>query len=575
MSHEEHIPAGAASRRRQWPVPAWFPGYRREWLRLDVIAGLTAAAVVIPKAMAYAAVAGLPLEVGLYASLVPMVVYALIGTASRASYSVTTMMAILTAGEIARVAPGGDPATLIAAASTLSLLAGLFLLAGRALRLGFISDFISDPVLTGLKAAAGVMIIVDQIPKMLGIHFDKGHIVMNIASIMRHLSEISPATLILAATTLLLVIVLERRFPRSPAPLIAVALGLAVAVLPGIEQTGIELVGKIRPGLPPLVMPDLSLARQLWPGALGIALMSFIDTVTAGRAFVRHGEPRPAVNREMFAGGLANVAGSFVGAMPSAAGMAQTAVNSGAGARTQAAELVTAAVVGVTLLFLGPVIQFLPHATLAAVVVAVSLSMISPAEFRAIRRVRHVEFRWALISLVGILALGTMNGLLVAAAISVLTLFYQSIHPPVYPLARKPGTDVFRPLSPEHPRDQTLPGLLILRTEGRLHFANAQRAGDNMWRLVREEKPQVLLLDFSAVPDLEYTALKMLTDAEDRLRQGGVTVWLAALNPEVLKVIESAAQGQPMGHARVFANVEQAFEAYQGGLHQTDKEDEV
>jgi len=214
------------------------------------------------------------------------------------------------------------------------------------------------------------------------------------------------------------------------------------------------------------------------------------------------------------------------------------------------------------LLFLAPVIALLPKATLAAVVVVTTMGLLNPADFRTIRRVRHVEFRWALVALVGVVLLGSLNGILVAITVSLLALVYHSNHPPVYMLVRKPGTNVFRPISPEHPEDETYTGLLIVRTEGRIHFANAQRVGEKMWTLIQEIKPRVVLLDCSAVPDIEYTALRMLTDAEETLRESGMTLWLAALNPKALDVIKKISLGKILGRERMFFNVEQAVSAW-------------
>ena len=542
-----------------WPVH-----YPRDWLRFDVIAGLTTAAVVIPKSMAFAAIAGLPAEAGLYTALVPMLVYAMLGTSRPLSVSTTSTIAILTAGALATIAPNSSPDQLLAAASTLALLAGVMLMLASALRLGFVANFIAEPVLTGFKAGIGLVIVVDQIPKLLGVHFDKAGFFRNLLSIAEHLPESSVPTVVLALTTLALVFGAERFLPRAPAPLLAVIAGVAASGFFALESAGIETVGTVRAGLPPLRLPDLSLVGQLWPAALGIALMSFTETIATGRTFVARGEPRPQPDRELLALGVANALGSFFRIMPAGGGTSQTAVNRRAGAKSQAAALVSVAVVAGVLLFLAPIIALLPQATLAAVVVATTVPLVNPRDFRTIRAVRHVEFRWALIALVGVALLGSLNGILVAVIASLLALVYHSNHPPVYALARKPGTNVFRPQSAEHPEDELLPGLLIVRTEGRIHFANAERVGDKMWPLVHAAKPEVVVLDCSAVPDIEYTALRMLTDAEEKLRDAGITLWLAALNPEALRVIERAPLGRTLGRERMFFNLNEAIAAWSG-----------
>jgi SulP family sulfate permease len=540
----------------------WLFRYPKEWLRLDLVAGVTTAAVVIPKAMAYATIAGLPVEVGLYTAFIPMVIYAILGTSRPLSFSTTSTIAILVAAELASLGPGGDPGRLIVAASTLALLVGAFLLLAGIFRMGFIANFISDPVLTGFKAGIGLVIVVDQVPKLLGVHFDKGPFFQNILSIFQHLPATSVPTLLLALATLALVFGLEHFLPRAPAPLFAVVLGIAASGLLALKQSGVELVGNIPSGLPTPVLPDLSLIGTLWPSALGIALMAYIESIAAGRAFIRHGDSRPDSNRELIALGFANLAGSVFRIIPAGGGTSQTAVNDRAGARTQLAEVVTAGIVLAALLFLSPLFSLMPQATLAAVVVATTVGLLSPKEFRAILQIRYAEFWWAVIAFAGVAVLGTLHGILVAVAISLMTLMYAANHPPIYALGRKPGTDVFRPLSTEHPEDETFPGLLIVRTEGMMTFASAPRIGDGLRALIDEAKPQVLLFDFRAVPNIEYTALKLLSDFEEKQREAGITLWLAALNPKVLNVVKRSSVFTTLGYERMFFNVQQGVETY-------------
>lgn len=544
------------------PLLGWLPAYQGGWLKFDIVAGLTAAAVVIPKAMACATIAGLPIEVGLYTALIPMVIYAILGTSRQLSVSTTMTIAILTASALATLAPTRSPGELVVAATTLALMVGAFLLLAGVFRLGFIANFISDPVLTGFKGGIGLVIIVDQVPKLLGIHFAKGPFLQNILSIFGHLPELSVPTLLLALATLLLVFGLEHFLPRSPAPLFAVVLGIAASGFLVLKQLGVELVGNIPAGLPTPVWPELSLIWELWPAALGIALMAYVESVAAGRAFVRKGDPQPDPNQELLALGMANLAAGFFRVLPAGGGTSQTAVNEKAGARTQAAELVTAGIVMATLLFLAPLFSLMPQATLAAVVIATTASLLSPKEFLAILRVRYAEFWWAVIALVGVVIFGTLQGILIAVVISILTLMYAANHPPIYALGRKPGTGVFRPLSPDNPEDETLPGLLIVRTEGTLTFASAPRIRENMWALIEETNPRVLLIDLSAVPNIEYTVLKQMSQFHEKLRERGIILWLAALNPKALEVVKRSSIFAELGYKRMFFNVEQAVESY-------------
>jgi SulP family sulfate permease len=545
-----------------FPIFTWLRSYRKEWLRFDLVAGLTTSAVVIPKAMAYAAIAGLPLVVGLYTSLVMLAVYAMMGTSRLLSVTTSSTIAILAAGVFSEVAVGGDAAALLSVSATLSLLVGAFLLLGGLLRLGVVANLISDSVLTGFKAGIGIVIVLDQVPKLLGVHISKAGFFRDIGSILGHLPETSLPTLLLALAMLALMLGLEHFAPKLPAPLITVAVGIALSAFAGFDKVGISLVGTVQAGLPSFALPGITLVEQLWPAALGIALMSFVETAAAGRAFIFHGDPTPDANRELVATGAANLVGSLFHVMPGGGGTSQTAVNMGSGARSQVSGLVAAAVIIATLLFLAPLFGMMPNATLAAVVIVASIGLVSPADFRAILQIRSVEFRWALIAMVGVLLLGTLKGILVAVLVSMVSLAIRGSLHPLLILGRKPGTNVFRARSPEHPDDETFPGLLLVQPEGAIHFANAQRLGQQLRAVINEFNPRVVVIYMRAVHELEYTALRMLADGEEQLRENGIELWLVGMNPGVLKVIELSPLGEHLGHERMFFTMEQAVERY-------------
>ncbi|MBK6786535.1 MAG: SulP family inorganic anion transporter [Betaproteobacteria bacterium] len=545
----------------QAAAPASPPG--AGGLRFDIVAGLTAAAVVLPKAMAYASVAGLPVAVGLYTALVPMVIYALLGTSRVLSVSSTTTLAILAGTQLGLAVPDGDPARLLAATATLVALVGVLLMLAAVLRLGFVANFISTPVLTGFKAGIGLVIVLDQVPKLLGIHITKQGFFHDLLSVVQHVPETSLLTLAVAAATFAVLIGMERLWPHSPAPLVAVGGGIAAAWFFGLQDQGVSIVGLIPQGLPALTMPDLALVEDLLPGALGIALMSFTETIAAGRAFAAPTDPPIQANRELIATGAANLGGALLGAMPAGGGTSQTAVVRSAGGQSQKASLVTAGAALATMLLLAPLLGLMPNATLAAVVIVYSVGLIQPAEFRAIRSVRAMEFRWALIACLGVLVFGTLKGIVVAIIVSMIGLASQAANPRVSVIGRKRGADLLRPLSPEHPDDETFPGLLIVRPEGRLFFVNAQNVGEQINALLQQYQPRVLVLDMSRVPDIEYSALQALMEGEKRLTERGIVVWLAALNPGVLEVARHAGLEQQLGRERLLFNARAAIERYQ------------
>lgn len=370
-------------------------------------------------------------------------------------------------------------------------------------------------------------------------------------------------TLAIALVTLVLLVFMEWRFPHSPAPLLGVAIGIALVWGLGLNKQGVSIVGTIPTGLPALQLPDLALVLQLLPGAAGIALMSFTETIAAGRAFVGEGEPELNPNRELVATGLANLGGAFCGSMPAGGGTSQTAVVRSVGGVSQRASVVTATMALATMLFLAPLLSWLPHATLAVVVIVYSVGLIQPGEFRKIGQIRMMEFRWAIIACLGVLIFGTLQGIVVAILASLLGLASQTAQPRVYVIGRKPGEDVLRPLSERHPDDETFAGLLILRPEGRLFFINVQHVAARIRQLIAQYQPRVVVLDMSRVTDVEYSALMMLVEGDQHARLKGGELWLAGLNPEVLENVRRCGLARQLGETRLLFNARAAIRQYQ------------
>lgn len=544
------MPPGASSE---------IPSRGAETWRDDLVAGVGASAVVLPMAMAYASIAGLPVGVGLYTAFLPMLVYALLGSSNVLSVSSTSTLAILAGAQLASVVPNGEPTRLLVAMVTLTLLVGAILLLAGLLRLGFVASFISSPVLTGFKAGVGLVIVVDQLPKLLGFAIEKRGFFLDLAALVRHLPEISLPTVAVSAATLAILLVFEHFGRRSLAPLVAVGAGIAASWWLDLPGRGVPAVGEIPSGLPHPAWPDIDLARQLWPGALGIALMSFTESIAAARAFSGPDDSPVVANRELLALGAANVAGAFSGTMPAGGGTSQTAVARAAGARSRRAAGVTAMMAVATLSFLAPVLEHLPIACLAAVVTVYAALLIQPGEFSAIHRTRNLEFVWALVAGVGVLVFGTLHGVEVAIIVSLVGLAHQTAHPPVHVVARKPGSDILRPLSPEHPHDELFGDLLIVRPEGRIYFINAQYVGERIRHLIAQYRPKVFVLDMSRVNDIEYTALQMLRTGFRHAAEHGEPAWLAGLNPGVLEVVRHSGWAEELGPERLLFDARTAI----------------
>jgi sulfate permease, SulP family len=546
---------------------SWLLTYRRECLRADIIAGMTTVAVVIPKAMACAVIAGLPVEIGLYTALAAMLIYPLLGGSRALSVSSTSAIAMLTASVVIADIAGASGAGPVVIAATLAFLVGSILLLARLLRLGFLANFISKPVLVGFTAGVGVVIIIGQLKSVLGVSIASHNTVGILRELPTQLGNVHALTMLVGAIGILLLVGMHRMHSKIPAPLVWVALAIAASMLFGLGERGLKLIGVVPSGLPTLLLPAWNLMPSLLPAALGIALMSFTESIAAARTFW-HSEDKPIKpNQELLAIGAANLATAMVGGMPAGGGTSQTAAAEQAGTRSQMAQWIGTLAVLSTLLLLSKLIGFLPEVALAALVIVVAAGMIKPSEFRAIAQVKRAEWAWALVTFAGVLLIGTLEGILIAVVVSMLTIMYQANHPPVYEVAYNKSKDVFRRLG-ENDDDQTITGLLMLRTEGRLTFANAANIEPKMHELIQQSNARVIVLECSAIPDIEYTALLILIDAEKKLRARGVRFCLAALNPDLLKTIERSPLGATLGHERMFFGLKNAVQAYEQGVLQ-------
>jgi high affinity sulfate transporter 1 len=548
------------------PFATWLFGYRREWLRGDLVGGMTAAAVVIPKVMAYGLIAGLTVEAGLYTALAAMLVYPLFGSSRALIVSTSSALAMLTASAAAAVSQshGADAGTV---AATLALLVGGIMVAGSVLRLGFLANFISLPVLIGFNAGVGIVIMVGQLKSVLGVQLESASTLGTLLELPSVLPQAHGLTMLVAAVGLVALFVLDRLFPRRPILLLVLGLSIAASLLFGFEALGLRTVGTFPSGLPSLTLPDVSLVAALWPAALGVALMSFTESITAARASWEEGEPLVRANQELLALGAANAAVAVVGGLPSDGAVSHTAIAKQAGARSQLAQWTAALAVVITLLLLAPAIAALPQAALGAVVLFIAFGMVKPKQFAAIARVRRTELVWALVTVVGVVAVGTLAGILIAVIISVLTLMYQANNPAVYAVVYDREQRLFH-REGDNEAAETFPGLLILRVEGRLMFANAEHVGDEMRALLAaaQPPPRVLVLECSAILDIEYTALVALAAAEQRLRGRGVELWLAGVNPGVRAVPARSPLAAASDRSRLFPNLHKALEVWQRGV---------
>jgi sulfate permease, SulP family len=535
----------------------WARDYRRGWLRSDSIAGAAAAAVVIPQALAYATIAGLPVEVGLYCAFVPTAVYAFLGTSRSLSVSTTSTISILTAGAIATAPVGSNPLTV---ASTLAVLSGALLVGAGLLRLGFVADFISRPVLTGFKVGMGITIAVGQLGNVLGEPVTGDSVLAKIRSALHHVGDASVPTVLVAVATVTGLLVLRRLAPRVPGPLVALAVGILAVSLFGLSR--VDTVANVPTGLPRPSLPDLGLTMALLPSAAGVALMVFTESIAAARAFRTPADPAVDADRELIALGAAGFAGGFFRAYPAGGGLSQTAVNDASGARSQLAGLVTAAATALTLLALAPLFSDLPLAVLAGIVLVASLGLADPAGLRALRSMRLDEYWLALVACAGVLVLGTLAGILVAILVSLGVLLWVMNHPPIVRLGRDPVSGSYRDVA-RNPELTAVPGMLIVRVESRLYFANARRVTMRMLEIVEDERPTpvVLLVDSEGIGDADITAAEAIEELHDTLERRGIELWAANVYGRMRELAERHERWSE-AQRRVFPTIDAAVEAF-------------
>jgi sulfate permease, SulP family len=543
------------------PVASWLRNYRVSWLRWDVTAGLTTAAVVIPQAMAYATIAGLPVEYGLYTALVPMIVYSLLGSARCLSVSTTSTIALLTASGIALAPEGAEPAAL---AAILAAEVGLFLVIAGFLRLGFLSSFISRPILAGFKIGMGLTVAASQLGKIMGVSISGETFFPKITSAASQIDDTNLWTLAIALASFATLLIIKRRVPRLPGPLLVFVGGMALMAITQLETRGVATVADVPGGLPQLDVPDLALVTALLPAAAGIALMAFVESIAAARAFRTQDEPPVDPNQELVALGGANLAGGLFQAIPAGGGLSQTAVNDRSGARSQVSSLVTASGVALVLLFLASLFVYVPEPVLGAIVLVAALGLIDVAGLRRIRHLRLDDYVFGVIAALGVLALGALPGLLLGVVVSLVTLFWKLNHPPIFILGRKPDTDVFREMGHD-PADIVYEDLMIARVESGLYFGNSQRVADRLSRMVDDapHRPRTLLLDLSAVPQIDSTAVEVFGDLAERLHLGGTEMWLAAMTTSVLEIAKAAPRwGDLEARRMIFPTLSEGVDAH-------------
>jgi high affinity sulfate transporter 1 len=552
----------------------WLTSYEKSHLLPDIIAAMTVWALMVPEAMAYASLAGMPPETGLYAALVAPLAYAFFGTSRHLNVGPSSTVAVLSFSIVAGLAVGNDQETFYALTAGLAIMTGaLFLIAGLA-RLGFLADFMSRPVLDGFIVGLAMTIAAGQLHKLFGIHVTGDNFFTDILAVLLNLDEAVLATTILGFGSLALLFLLEKVLPRIPAALVVTFASIIVVSALNLTQEGVEVIGEIPGGLPTLAWPDLMPHQwvSLIPGAIAIVVVGFAESIAAARTYARKHDYDVDPNQEMIALGASNAASGLVGSFVVDGSLSKTAAADGAGQKTQLASVILVSAVLVTILFFLWVFEMLPEATLGAIVIHAVWHLVDFDKIARYWKIRRDDFWAGFAALIGVLVFGLLVGLIIAVAVSFLLLLARVSRPSWSVLGRtvdEASDDVAYQDIVSHPDAETFPGLLIIRFDADLFFANANVFADSVSEAISaaDPKPRVVLFDAESVSDIDSTAMMAMRQLRDELAAEGIKLWTARMKTRVRETIDRV-DSLEMG--RVFPSVRAAVAAYQHEYGQGD-----
>lgn len=575
------LAANLRARGFKLPLARSLQSYGRAQLSADVAAGLTVGVVLIPQGMAYALIAGLPPVYGLYAAVVPMAVYALLGTSRHMSVGPAAMAALLVASGVAPLA-NGDPARYLTIAIFLSVLVGVIQLGMGLARAGFLINLLSHPVLAGFTSAAAIMIATSQLGGLTGLSLGREHVGEIVMEFAAAWPSTHGLTLIVGTLAIIAGVGLRKIFPKLPVPMTIVVMGTLASWLFGFGERGMQIVGAVPDGLPAPAVPGLDIpgftylgasltladVRALLPAALAIALVGFMESIAVAKVYASRYRYDIDADQELKALGIANLAAGIFQSFPATGGFSRTAVNVDAGAKTQVAALVSAGVIAVTLLFLTPLFYHLPKAILAAIIVVAVAGLVDVKGAKELWRVDRKDFALMLITFLATLALGIEEGILVGAALSIAVVLHQITIPHIATLGRMPGSNQYRNLA-RNPNAQPEDGIAILRMDASLFYGNAEAFRDTARAAVADTpEPRALVLDAYPMNRIDSTGLHMLHGLVVELQAMGVEAYFAGVKGPLRDKLSRGGVVDAVGEDHFVAEVWNAVNCVQEGTGQ-------
>jgi SulP family sulfate permease len=549
---------------RYLPILGWLPRYNRAWLVADIIAGLTLWGLVVPEGMAYAGVAGLPAQFGLYTLVASLLVYALFGSSRHLSVGATSATAALIASTVIAVgATTSDMATYSAYAVALVLVVGVVFLVAGVARLGWVTQFLSKPVMDGFVTGLAIFVAVGQLNKLFGVEKGEGNVFEKLFAVIKQLPEANWVTFAVGAAALALLFLLPRWNKKIPAGLVVLFGSIAISVVLNLEGNyGVDVAGVLPQGLPSIALPKVSLdvvAEMILP-AIGIFLLAYSEALGVAREFgEKHGYEVDA-DQELNAHAITNIVSGLFGGMIAAGGMSASAVKEGAGARTQVANLVAWGVTLVTLLFLTPLFTSLPEAVLAALIIHAIWHILTARKLEKIRLVSRTEFWLAVLTLLGVLFIDVLQGMIIGLGASLLLMIYQSSRPHVASLGRIPGIPGVYSGLDRHPENTPVPGIVILRLDAPMYYANALTVRERAKALVAETQPapRAVVFDAAGQDSLDLTSAEVLKGLYLELKDKGIDLYVAELHGPVLESGQRMGLLEIIGEDHIFPTVDAA-----------------
>ncbi len=557
----------AAGIQRFIPILSWLPRYDRSWLTVDIIAGLTLWGLVVPEAMAYAGIAGLPPQAGLYTLLAALLVYALLGTSRHLVVQATSATAALLASAVAAAlvataaANASDPETYQAYAAAFVLVTGLVFLAAGLAKLGFITQFLSKPVMDGFVTGLAIFVAVGQLNKLFGVPKPEGNTVEKLLGIIKELPQANWVAFAVGAAALAVLFLLPRWNKKIPAGLVVLFGAIALSAALDLNgKYGVEIVGTLPQGLPTLAFPQVPITTYLAMvlPAMGVLLVAYSEALGVAHEFAeKHGYEVDA-NQELNAHAVANVVSALFGGMLAAGSMSASAVKEGAGARSQVTNLVTWVVTIITVLFLTPLFTTLPEAVLAALIIHAVWHIIASRKLQKIRQASPVEFWFGALALAGVLLIDVLEGMIIGVLASLVFVIYKTSRPHISSLGRVPGVPGAYSDLGRHPEDTPVPGVLIIRVDAQLYYANALTVRDRVKAMLAEmaSPPRAVIIDASAWDQLDVTSTEVIKGLVKELRGQGIDVYFADVHAPVLEYGRKTGLVDAIGEDHVFPTVD-------------------